>query len=242
MSYKRLCASCLDCRQEVSRSNFIKHIDSKQCRKNQYKTNTTHNCKFCLFNFNRLASHEPYCNLNPNKTSHKTSNQFLKARELGTEFVVSNVTRQRISAGNLGKTHSDETKIKISLAMQNAVLSNPESYAGGYNRGRVKSIVCSNGFRVLGNWERQFVEFCVSNDVKIEQPNTGFPYMWNGPRVYFPDFYLPEIDKWVEIKGLETERDRVKWDALRTIHNKDLLVIKSISSISIELLLANTTW
>jgi len=26
-----------------------------------------------------------------------------------------------------------------------------------------------------------------------------------------PDFYLPDTDEWVEIKGYETEKDRCKW-------------------------------
>ena len=90
------------------------------------------------------------------------------------------------------------------VAMQKAVKDYPDSYAGGYNRGRVKTVTCSNGFVVIGKWEQTFVEFCISNDIEIHQPNTGFSYEWNGSRTYFPDFYLPQLDQWIEIKGYVT--------------------------------------
>jgi hypothetical protein len=28
---------------------------------------------------------------------------------------------------------------------------------------------------------------------------------------YFPDFYLPETEEYIEIKGYKTERDEAKW-------------------------------
>jgi hypothetical protein len=41
----------------------------------------------------------------------------------------------------------------------------------------------------------------------------GFEYEWNGTRLYFPDFYLPAFDLYVEVKGFETDRDQAKWSA-----------------------------
>ncbi len=110
--------------------------------------------------------------------------------------------------------------------MQRAVKENPDSYAGGYNRGRVKSLTCSNGFKVLGKWEQTFVEFCLSSNIEIQQPNTGFSYEWNGSRTYFPDFYLPQSDQWIEIKGYETDRDTAKWNSMINFHKKNLRVIR----------------
>lgn len=32
-----------------------------------------------------------------------------------------------------------------------------------------------------------------------------------GSRTYFPDFYLPNLDLYIEVKGYERERDLAKW-------------------------------
>lgn len=225
MSYKRFTTSCLQCKREIMRNNFAKHIDSKSCKKEKTQKAIDQVCKYCLSSFSRLSSHERCCKLNPERIKRKGTNQFTKAKELGKEYIVSDSTRQKIRNSNIGRKHTEETKKQISNSMKLVVKENPESYSGGYNRGRVKSLLCSNGFNVLGEWERSFVEYCVEHNIKIEQPNVGFSYQWNGNRTYFPDFYLPETDQWVEIKGLQTERDLAKWDSIRNIHKKNLLVL-----------------
>jgi hypothetical protein len=224
MTYKRLTASCLDCRSELSTNNILKHIDSKQCSKKR-RTETKGVCCFCSNEYSRLHKHEPFCESNPDRVKRIGKNQYTKARELGQEYIISEETRTKLRDSNIGRKHSEETIAKLRTSMSLAVKNNPESYSGGYNRGRVKTYVCSNGFKVLGKWERDFVEYCIENNIKIEQPNTGFSYHWNGERTYFPDFYLPEADKWVEIKGMQTERDLAKWESLRNVHKKDLIVL-----------------
>lgn len=183
-------------------------------------------CAFCNQNYTQ-SNHQPYCKQNPNKKTRITSNQHKKAKERGEKIVVSDETRKKISNAGLGRKHSEASIIKMRAAMQKAVKDYPDSYAGGYNRYRVKAVTCSNGFVVIGKWEQTFVEFCISNNIEIQQPNTGFSYEWNGStRTYFPDFYLPQLDQWVEIKGYETEIDRAKWDSLIKVHMKSLIVIK----------------
>ena len=58
----------------------------------------------------------------------------------------------------------------------------------------------------------------------------GFPYIWNGERTYFPDFYIESLDLYVEIKGYETDRDKAKWKQfpkkLRVIKKKEINEIK----------------
>ena len=70
MTYKRLSASCLDCKQEISKNNFQKHIDSPTCRKQfvrseEYEDRKIRsNCikceKFCK-SHNSLTQHEIRC-------------------------------------------------------------------------------------------------------------------------------------------------------------------------------------
>ena len=226
MSYKRFTTSCLQCKREISNSNFWKHLDSKNCTKLNFiirspeyeERKSRSNCikcgKYCK-SFTSLTQHEIRCGIN-NKTESK---QCIKCGEI---FVAS---RRKFCSDKCSRSKTVEQKQKHAEAMKRAVHRNPKSFSGGYNRGRVKTMVCSNGFVVLGNWERSFVEFCIEHDIKVEQPNSGFSYQWNGKRTYFPDFYLPETDQWVEIKGLQTERDLAKWQAMRDTHKKDLLVL-----------------
>lgn len=183
-------------------------------------------CAFCKQEYTQ-SNHQTFCKENPNRKIRKTSNQFLKAKETGEEIMVSIETRQKLSDTGTGRKHSEESLAKIRKGMQRAVKENPDSYAGGYNRGRVKSLICSNGFTVLGKWEQTFVEFCLSNNIQIQKPNTGFSYEWNGLRTYFPDFYLPESDMWIEVKGYETERDIAKWESMINVHKKNLNIVKS---------------
>lgn len=225
MTYKRLTTSCLDCKKEISSNNFSKHQDSKSCTPAIIKK--CNECIFCNITFEKLHKHEPYCTLNPNRISRSGTNQYTKAKETGVPYIIKDETRQKLSDTGTGRKHTEESLAKIRKCMQRAVKENPDSYAGGYNRGRVKSLICSNGFNVLGGWEQTFVEFCLSNNIQIQQPNTGFSYEWNGSRTYFPDFYLPESNMWIEVKGYETERDKAKWESMINVHKKNLNIVKS---------------
>lgn len=230
MTYKKFTACCLDCKTEITINNLLKHLESTVCQRKQSKLTTQSNnnrekvCEFCKTQYTQYR-HPYYCSQNPNKRHLKANNQFTKAKEEGRTFEVSEETRNKISHNTTGRKHSEESIQKISRAMQAAVANNPESYRGTYNRGRVKELICSNGFRVLGSWEKKFVEFCLDNSINIEQSNKGFSYEWNGTRTYFPDFYLPESDIWIEVKGLQTERDDCKWKYFREVHNKVLIII-----------------
>ena len=63
-------------------------------------------------------------------------------------------------------------------------------------------------------WEVEFAKFLDKKDLKwIRNTTMYFEYIWkNKKHKYYPDFYLPDFDIFVEIKGLPTERDYAKWD------------------------------
>lgn len=113
---------------------------------------------------------------------------------------------------------------KQSESMKRAVANYPESYTSS-NRGRTKQIE-KYGIKFQGNWELLYWEYCVEHQIIIERCSERFPYEWNGTRSYNPDFYLPETDTYVEIKGYETERDKAKWrdfpKTLKVIKYKEL--------------------
>jgi len=117
--------------------------------------------------------------------------------------------RAKIVAKNLAHRHTNETKRKLSNSMKMAVLANPESYSSS-NRGRTNQFII-DGIKLQGKWELDFYLWAKAEGLNPERPSVGFKYTWNGDRTYFPDFYLPSLDVYVEVKGYETERDNAKW-------------------------------
>ena len=197
------------------------------------------NCKFCngLFaGMNSLKQHEARCKENPNRSLKggfiaynekmkengiKRVNQFTKAKRLGFEKpIVSEETRNKISMTLIGKKHSNDRKEKQKLIMQQVVKNNPESYSSTNVNGRIKKVKYKD-ILLDSSWEMFFAIWCDDNQVTWERNKKGFEYQWNGKRIYYPDFYLPELDLYIEIKGYERDRDREKWKSV-----PNLLVLK----------------
>lgn len=178
---------------------------------------------------NSQAQHLIRCKNNPNKidltylsggANFSEYNRRLKSGEIIKEnknqwsipgYSLSEETRKRISISGTGKKWSDDKKAKHSLIMKKVVEMNPESYTSS-NRGRTKQIIYDN-IKFQGSWELEFYKWCERNNVKCDRySGTGFKYEWNGTRTYYPDFYLPTHNAYVEVKGYQTDRDTAKWE------------------------------
>ena len=193
-------------------------------------------CKFCNRDEksnNSKAQHELYCVSNLNgrikqpsygMLGKKGSNQFIK----GTAKPMTEEGRETIRQKNRDRIWSDEDKAKHSISMKKAVEHNPEAYSSS-NRGRTKQIIYKN-IKFQGNWELDFYKWCETNNVPCIRNTKGFRYEWNGVRTYFPDFYLPEKNVYVEVKGYKTERDVAKWqqfpEKLHLVLKEDIMRIK----------------
>lgn len=200
-------------------------------------------CKYCgkeCKNLNSLRQHEIRCKENPDRI-HMVSNfikynekvrngeiekinknHFAKAKKLGLPIpTVSEETRLKISKAGKGRRHTELSKQKISRGMQRVVRENPDSYSASNVNGRVKKVEY-NGILLDSSWEVEVAKYLDSNNIKWERPKIGLEYIWeNKKRIYYPDFYLPQYNMYIEVKGYERERDRCKWESL---HN--LIVIK----------------
>ncbi len=77
---------------------------------------------------------------------------------------------------------------------------------GGYRQNSTRKIRSEyNGYWMDSGAERKFAELLDANDIKwIKNTDKFFTYRDGSgkSRKYYPDFYLPEYDYWVEIKGL----------------------------------------
>lgn len=155
----------------------------------------------------------------------KGSNQFIK----GTAKPMSEEGKKAIREANQKRIWTNEDRKKHSISMKTAVENNPEAYTSS-NRGRVKQIIV-NGIKFLGKWELYFYQWCVKENIECVKNNIGFKYEWNGTRTYYPDFYLPQKDVYVEVKGYKTERDSAKWEQfpnkLLVIQKQDILNISN---------------
>ena len=108
--------------------------------------------------------------------------------------------------------------------MKKIVKEKPDSYSIKNVSGRVKNFIYNNTV-LKGSWEVKIAELLDNNDIVWTNKITPIPYFWkNDWHLYFPDFYLPDFDLYIEVKGYQRERDVIKWSFLK----KPLLVIKKI--------------
>jgi hypothetical protein len=221
-------------REKKSKDNYY---CSKEC------SDPPQECSYCkkiCKNRNSKAQHEIRCKKNSDHIStdnsgiiqynkklkeglveKKYSNQFTKAKELGLptpEF--SEDTKRKISEKSRKQKWTKQQKENHSAAMKKAVLDNPESYSSSNQGTRVKKVKYK-GIILDSSWEVEFAIWCDNNNIKWERNTKGFHYEWEGDRIYYPDFYLPEMNKYVEVKGYEREKDKAKWKVV-----KDLIIIK----------------
>lgn len=207
------------------------------------------NCKFCekpCKNDNSLRNHERLCKKNPNKQevvsnfikynirrkdlNIKGSNHYTKAKKLGLpKPVLSDETKKKLSESSKGRKYTKEQKQKHSDSMKRAVEKFPESYTKNNVVGRVKNIDYG-GIKLKGSWEVIVAKWLDVNNIKWEHETKSFDYIWNGNRKYYPDFYLPEFNMFIEVKGYETDRDIAKWKVVNNLIVFKLDEIKKIKN------------
>ena len=91
-----------------------------------------------------------------------------------------------------------ERMLKLCATMQ-------KSLCGKGKRGWYKGYMCQS------SWELAFVVYHIDHDIKIERNTQGFPYIWeNKKHTYFPDFYLPGSDTYIEVKGFLDDKSKEK--------------------------------
>lgn len=99
---------------------------------------------------------------------------------------------------------------------------------------RKRGTICSGGWwqsSVTGEvihyqstYEREFMRLLDDNNILWYRNTKRFPYLLDGKRHnYIPDFYLPEIDTYVETKGFIRKSDPIKFEAFPTDRKLALL-------------------
>lgn len=200
-------------------------------------------CKHCgrpAKSKNSNVQHELRCKANPTgpqvKPSYgmlgkKGANQYTK----GTAKPLSDETRRKRSEIAKKQVWTDARRAKHSASMKLAVLNNPDSYTKNNVCGRVKNIEY-NGAVLKGQWELTVAKWLDSQLIRWENEPAGFPYTWKeSTHLYYPDFFLPDYNVYIEVKGYKTERDDAKWTQFpNTLVVIDSKTIHSLTNRRIE--------
>lgn len=113
---------------------------------------------------------------------------------------------------NLSGEKKEEHRKRCSEEMKKRYASGWKCTAGRCKKYRFESKTGYICF-VDGTWELKFVNLLDGTDYKWERNTKRFPYTnEHGKKsTYTPDFYIFDLNVYVEIKGYETEKDRCKW-------------------------------
>jgi len=139
-------------------------------------------------------------------------NQYTKAKEEGRpKPELTKEGRQKIRETNANRDWTEEKRQNHSSSMIKAVKEHPDSYTKNNVSGRVK-IVEHNGHMLKGSWEVKVAKWLDSQNIPYKVEHKGFDYVYeNITRQYFPDFYLPDLDVYIEVKGWKRDKDVAKW-------------------------------
>lgn len=117
-----------------------------------------------------------------------------------------------------GRVRSKEERQRISESMKRAVAEGRQRTPKPYGR----ACITYNGIVLQSKWELQVAVYLDENNIKWERPTEGHAYIFEGDmHSYFPDFYLPERNLYIEVKGWVQPKDVCKWEQFK--HN--LLII-----------------
>lgn len=134
-------------------------------------------------------------------------------------------TLRNLDPGTIGRAKTEELELERRRKISESMKRNGKS--GGYRKGSgigksgwYKGIWCDS------SWELSYVIFNLENNIKFIRNKKRFYYTYKDKRHYYlPDFYLENEDKFVEIKGRETELDKIKYKScpnLKVLYLSDM--------------------
>jgi hypothetical protein len=204
-------------------------------------------CSFCdkvINNKGSLVNHQNRCKLNPNKKVFVSNfveynekikkgeivkyntNQVTKAKNEGKIHIVSEETRKKIGKSHKGKTISKEQKEKLSL-YRSKILE--ELGIGGFKTIKWYEFknINEEEFILRGRWELNVAEILNENKVYWIR-KVYIPYIDSEgiKRTYTPDFYLPNLDRYIEVKGYFSEKDQTKIELVKKQNDINLILIR----------------
>ena len=178
-------------------------------------------CKYCGKKFSKFGyrNHEICCTINPDKIDKsgensyrygkKGTNQYLKARDDGRPLPkLTENQRNALAVGRIQKW-TPERREKLSYSRSKIL---EEGGSGGFKNVGHYKLKNNSGeeYHVRGKWELAVAEFF--NSKQIHWIRKVYLKYNDGEvnRTYTPDFYLPEHNVYIEVKGYYSKTDRDK--------------------------------
>jgi hypothetical protein len=204
---------------------FCAFTEKKCTKKSKYITNNGYTCE-CGKTYKKsqsLNAHFTHCLVHRNGKK-PTNERFGGNRNWKAGKTAVNDTRvanHQKSLNNYykenkglieGKAHTEAAKNKISEARTKQLL-NGIGHSIWYE---------VNGVKVQGSWEKLVAEFLTENSIKWERRYL----IYDKIKRYTPDFYLPDYDIYIEVKGWMKEKDINKMYKVIQEHFIDLRIIE----------------
>lgn len=125
---------------------------------------------------------------------------------------IADVKRRDPWEHRVGSKHSEETRMKMSETVaQQFVDGARKSYS---NAQRATILFPDGSFRsVRSSYEKHYIKYLKTNNIPFEYENKSFELSNGG--IYIPDFYLPDTDEYVEIKGYLSDEQSAKYELFR---------------------------
>lgn len=191
-------------------------------------------CEFCekeCKNENSLRNHSRLCKKNPNRqlpfNGLKQYNEFRKLNGIPAwnkgltkdtddrVLKISTTLKKKFADGetigtfglhgNANIMNRTDVKEKHRQSMRKVYSEIPPVVCGRGKHGWYNNIWCDS------TWELAYIIYATDHNINFVRNKTAFQYTANdGEHSYYPDFYLPDIDTYLEIKGYETDRVQIK--------------------------------
>lgn len=209
-------------------------------------------CKYCgkqCKNKNSLVHHEKLCKENPDRIIYRRDNfnnfgriAWNKGLTKETDERLkkqSETAKQKYKDGENkvwcdGLTkESDERIKKASIKIQNTIDKKikDNNWHNSHNL-----VYLYKDFKFDSYWEVLFVQFLDKyNILWVRNNKDSFEYTYqNSSHKYYPDFYLPDYDLYIEVKGYFSDKDINKWEQftknIDIYDSKDLYDLQIIES------------
>lgn len=244
---------CEACGELISKSNFTKHQRRHLLHPESFeipKYRVQHDGLKCIYCFkeckndNSLRNHERLCKNNPDRQISPFSKESNNYNHVAWSKGLTKATDARLAqkaerarlkykispAPNKGRPLSEEHKKKISETILE------KSRNGEWHVSLAKKMHISyKGVDLHGTWEQAYAMYLDDNNINWIRCKKRFTYYFEDKLHYYtPDFYLPESDTYIEIKGYATDKDRAKWEQFPKSENLNVLFGPDLLALGIQ--------
>ena len=223
----RVKIKCELCGQEISNSNYTKHLRRHENHPETFETpkyKVYHEgleCQFCgkeCKNDNSLRNHERLCKENPNRQLLRI-NDFNNFGRVAWNKGLTKETDNRILAqaikqtGKPGKRGDENPSKRPEVKKKISETCIRKSKEGTWHTSLAKNKhIKYEGCDFDSTWEVEYAKYLDSISYEWIRTKERFYYTYQGKNHYYnPDFYIKTTNEYIEIKGYATGKDYAKW-------------------------------